>query len=382
MTGASARRPDDGAWRPGDGAWRPKVVVCGTGFGRVYLSALRRPQMPFELVGILARGSRRSRDCAEHYGVPLYADVDDVPAVDIACVVVGGALNGGSGAQLAQRLMARGVHVLQEHPLHQSELAACLRAARRHGVVYHLNAHYVHVDAVRRFLHAADRLRRDQAPLFVDALSSIQVLYPLFDILTRAIGAVRPCTLSTVDDGDGRVLRTLYGSLGGVPLTLRVQNELDPVERDNGAHVTHRVTLATEGGNLLLANTHGPVLWSPRLYMPPDYHDVITVAQSAAAHLDLPATSVVGPARVPSYREIVGEEWPRATARALHELRRAILAAEDPLPGGQHHLALCEITARATAQLGVPALRAATASRPAIEEAARLVLAGVAEHDG
>jgi thiazolinyl imide reductase len=353
--------------------WRPRVVVCGAGFGRVYLSALRGPRMPFELVGIVGRGGARSRACAEHYEIPLYTDVDDLPTIDIACVVVGGALNGGPGAQLAQRLLARGCHVLQEHPLHHRELAACLREARRRGVIYHLNAHYLHVDAVRRFLGAAGRLRQHQAPLFVDALTSIQVLYSVFDILTRAVGGIRPWSLSIADGRDG-VLRSLHGTLGGVPLTLRVQNALDPVERDNGAHVTHRVTLATGGGDLLLANAHGPVLWSPRLHMPPDYQGVITVAQSGATHLDLPATAVVGPERGPTHREVIGEHWPRATARALRELRRAILAGADPLPGGQHHLALCELTAHATALLGPPALRSTDTSPGAIEEAARLVL--------
>ena len=108
-------------------AWVPKVVVCGTGFGRVYLQALRLAGMPFELVGIMARGSARSRACAAHYDVPLCREVDELPdGTELVCVVVSSRINGGRGAELAQSLMARGVHVMQEHPLDEFELADCL----------------------------------------------------------------------------------------------------------------------------------------------------------------------------------------------------------------------------------------------------------------
>jgi pyochelin biosynthesis protein PchG len=347
----------------GPAVWRPRVVVCGTGFGRIYLSALRRPGLPFELAGILARGSRRSRDCASEYGVPLYSDVDDLPStVDIACVVVGAGINGGPGAQLAQLLMGRGIHVLQEHPLHHAELAACLRRARERRVQYRLNTQYVHMTVVRRFVGAARRLLRGQPALFVDALTSFQVLYPLFDILGQALGGVRPWSFDDTPAGSG-VLRALAGTFAGVPVTLRVQNELDPAERDNGGHVAHRITLATEGGNLLLANTHGPVLWNPRLHMPAGDQDATTMAASPSAHLDLPATGFIGPPAAPTHREVIREEWPLACARALLDLRRAILAGEDPLPLGQRHLALCRVTAAATDRLGPPALHHPPAPR-------------------
>jgi pyochelin biosynthetic protein PchG len=340
----------------GGGTWRPRVVVVGTGFGRVYLSALRRAGMPFELVGIVARGSARSRACAGAYEVPLYTALGQLPAgVDVACVVVGSGINGGRGAELAQELMARGVHVLQEHPLHHAELAACLREAHRHRVVYHLNTHYVHVRAVRRFIEAARRLVERQRPVFVDVVTSFQVLYTLFDVLGQALGTVRPWSFAASPPGAG-VLRTLDGTIGGVPATLRVQNQLHPGDRDNGAHVLHRVTLGTEGGSLLLVTTHGPVLWSPRAHMPADYREAVRIEDSAAAHLDLPSVSCIGPEAAPSYRRVVSEEWPAATAAALLELRRAIVAGEDPRPRGQHHLALCRLTADATGRLGAPEL--------------------------
>jgi thiazolinyl imide reductase len=351
--------------------WRPRVVVCGTGFGRVYLSALRRPGMPFELAGILARGGARSRACAAAHGVPLWTDPDALPpGTDIACVVVSAGLNGGQGTELALRLMARGIHVLQEHPLHHDELTACLREAHRRRVVYHLSSHYVHVEAVRRFTGAAQRLAARQPPLFVDAMSSFLVLFPLFDILGQALGSVRPWSLAA-DEPAGGVFRGVRGTLAGVPLTLRVQNQLHPGDRDNHSHVLHRVTLGAEGGNLLLASTHGPVVWCPRPHMPADYRSGVRIEASAAGELDLPSASCLGPAEAPSYRRVVSDEWPAAASRALLDLRSAILRGDDPRQRGQYHLALCRLTAEVTARLGPPELL--TSAEPRIVPASELV---------
>jgi pyochelin biosynthesis protein PchG len=350
--------------------WRPRVIVCGTGFGRTYLSALRRPGMPFELTGILARGSPRSLDCARSYRVPLYTGADDLPGdVDLACVVVNAGINGGHGAELAQDLMSRGIHVLQEHPLHQAELAACLRQARRSGVVYQVNSHYVHVPAVASFIRAARRLTERQDPLFIDAVSSFQMLYTLVDILGQILGGIPPWSLTAAPQpaGSAEVLRSVSADLGGIPVTLRIQNQLDPQRRDNGPHIMHRVTLATEGGNLLLATTHGPVIWNPRLHMPLDYGQAVTVGASSAEHLDLPSVfCLTAPTGWP-YREIIGDEWPLAVGQALLRLRKAILAGTDPLPDGRYHLAVCRLVADIAGQLGRPEIK--PTGEPAIVEA-------------
>jgi thiazolinyl imide reductase len=287
--------------------------------------------------------------------------------------VVSAGLNGGQGTELARRLMARGIHVLQEHPLHHDELTACLREAQRRQVVYHLNSHYVHVEAVRRFIGAARRLAARQAPLFVDAMTSFLVLYPLFDILGQALGSVRPWSLAAGGPQTG-VFRGLQGTLAGVPATVRVQNQLHPGDRDNHSHVLHRVTLGAEGGNLLLASTHGPVVWCPRPHMPADYRSAVHVEASAVGELDLPSASCLGPAEAPSYRRIVGDEWPAAAARALLDLRSAILRGDDPRPRGQYHLALCRLTAEATARLGPPELL--TSPEPRVLAASDLAVPG------
>ncbi|WP_210540227.1 Gfo/Idh/MocA family oxidoreductase [Streptomyces scabiei] len=63
----------------GAGCGPLRVVVCGTRFGQVYLSALRRCPERYRLVGVVARGGARSVALAEEYGVPLYSSVDQLP---------------------------------------------------------------------------------------------------------------------------------------------------------------------------------------------------------------------------------------------------------------------------------------------------------------
>lgn len=340
----------------------PKVVVCGTKFGRVYLAAFTRPGFPLELAGVLARGSERSKECAERYGVPLFTDPGQLPRdIDMAAVVVGSAMNGGRGAELARALMLRGIHVLQEHPLHHDELAVCLRTARRQGVVYRINTHYVHVPPVRRFIDVARWLAARQQPLFIDAVTAFQVTYTLFDVLGRALGGVSPWGFGDAAGLPSRVAalaRTelpycgLAGVFAGVPLSLRLQNELAPAEPDNHAHLHHRITIGTEGGHLTLVNTHGPVLWSPRPHMPAGMADLVRCEDATEAHLDLPSAEPLGPAAAPSYREILRDLWPAGTAAALLGFARAVRAGEDARAEGQYHLALTRLTKDVTDRCG------------------------------
>ena len=340
---------------------RPKVVVCGTRFGRIYLSALGANGSPFQLSGILAKGSERSFACARHYGVPLYSTIAEIPDdVDIGCVVIGTGVIGGAGTEIAKGLLERGMHVLQEHPLRHDDLASCLRLARKYGVGYDLNTLYVHLPPVRRFIAAARALLAKQPALFLDATCSVLVSYSMFDILGRAMGAVRPWSFDV--DREGRAdaprspYRTLTGTFAGVPCTMRVQNQMDPSNPDSHAHLLHRATLMTEGGSLTLVNSHGPVIWCPRPHMPRSAEESITLADAKADYFSYASAAAIGPAEAPNYNEILASLWPAGIRRALSLLRRSIERRQDPLTQGQYHLTLCRLWQDTTSRLGYPEL--------------------------
>jgi thiazolinyl imide reductase len=346
-----------------------RVLVCGTRFGQVYLEAFRDPDLPFTLAGILATGSERSRACAQRYGAPLYTDPDQLPDdIDMACVVIRGGLLGGQGSALAQALMGRGIHVLQEHPLHHDELAECLRQARRNRVTYQLNSFYVNVAPVRRFLAAAGELLARQPALYVDAACGFQMAYSLLDILGRALGGIGPWALGDVaaPAGGGAAdrdvpFRSVDAVLAGVPATLRVQNQMDPADPDNYAHLMHRVTIGVEAGSLTLVGTHGPTVWTARPEFPREVGGPAArphFEEPAGGDRPAPSASVLGPAEVPDYGEVFAKIWPAGVGRALGAMREAIESGADPLRQGQYHLSLCRVWQDLARRLGPPELLA------------------------
>lgn len=334
-----------------------RVVVCGTGFGRIYLRALERP--PFELVGILARGSDRSRACADGYGVPLFTSPHEVPGdVDLVCVVVPSGVGGGPGAELAQEFLSRGIPVLLEHPVHADELAECLRVAARHRTMFGVNTFYVHIEPVRRFLAAARRLLSRQPPVFVDAGCAVQVSYDLLDIIGQALGGLSPWTLGDPLVPGERLTglarspftdRCVAAVISGVPVTLRVHNQFVPDDLDHPTHLRHQVSLGTEAGTLVLASTHGPVLWCPAVHVPK-----ANGSFSLTDVDDAPTVSCLGPTTAPGVRDVFDQVWPDGVRHSLLTMRQAIADGADPLAAGQYHLTLSRLWSDLTRRLGYP----------------------------
>lgn len=330
-----------------------RVVVCGTGFGQVYLKGVRAAP-GFEPAGILARGSDRSRALARRWGVPLHTSIPE--DVDVACVVVRAGSLGGAGTELALEFLRRGVHVLQEQPVTGDELARCLREARRTGTAYLLNSFYVHLEPIRAFVSAARALLARRQVLFADAACAVQVAYPMIDILGQALGRLRPWSLADPAPipAPGAPFRSLHGTLAGVPLTLRVQNQLHHKDPDNHAHFLHRAAIGTDAGVLTLADTHGPVLWSPRLHAPRDERGDLVLDGSAAPPLT--ATVPLGPPAAGSFAHLMDEVWPGGVAHALARLREAVEGSADTMRTGQYHLATCRLWEDLTRRLGPPDL--------------------------
>ncbi|WP_048833315.1 Gfo/Idh/MocA family oxidoreductase [Nocardia cyriacigeorgica] len=344
---------------------QPKVVVCGTAFGRVYLRAVH-DDPDVELAGVVSRGSAASAEYAKIYGVPHYTGVDKLPDdIDIACVAVRAGAAGGDGAKLAQRLLSRGIHVLQEHLLHPDELTDCLRTAREHGVHYRLNAFYPHLPPVRLFLAAADILREHARPLHVDAVAGGQVVYSLLDMIGRAVGGLRPWSIADPAPLPADIAALAHSSppythlhavIGGVPVSLRVQNQIHPGDPDNHALLLHRLAIAFDGGVLSLADTHGPVLWSPRLHTGRDATGRLVMGGPGTERLDVPSTEILGPAAAPTFRTIFDQVWPGSVREALGELRADIADPHRSTAAAQWAVTVTALWQRLTTALGPPEL--------------------------
>lgn len=112
------------------------IIVYGSRFGQFYLEALKRIK-GIKIVGLLAKGSDRSYECARYYNIPLYTSLDEVEErVDVACVAVKTGALGGEGANIAKQLLRKGINVLLEQPVHYKELGECYKIAQNQKVYF------------------------------------------------------------------------------------------------------------------------------------------------------------------------------------------------------------------------------------------------------
>jgi len=240
---------------------RLRVLVCGTNYGRAYLKAISRRKDAFMLVGVLARGSRRSHLVAAENGVPLYVDPRELgkDRVDLACAAMSS-----SAWQVVIKLLEQGIHVLCEHPQVSSALTAGLRLASRRKIKLHLNGHFGNLPAARAFTKQCSRLRKEENPVFLQALATERSLYGLLDILKLSLGSLNPCRIRVLHRHKRFCL--LSGTMGRLPSYLLVQVSGTGRRRlpdGSPAYLfDHRVAVGFPSGVLTLMSMSGPVLWN------------------------------------------------------------------------------------------------------------------------
>ncbi len=248
---------------------RPRAIVVGATFGAVYAEALAAPHSPVELVGLLSTGSIASAKLADRLGVSLYTRLGGLPPVDVAFVVVRSGVVGGEGTQICEQLLARGIHVMQEQPVHADEILSLLRVAKANSRLYAVNDFYSRIAPTRQFICAAKALDKVACIRYVHARSSIHVAYPLFTILGAVVGPLTPARImvpqrigSTASTESSFVAGRIV--LGDVTVDLLIQNELCANDPDNHARLMHTITVGSDAGELVLAHTHGSTRWHPR----------------------------------------------------------------------------------------------------------------------
>lgn len=220
-----------------------RVIVCGVGFGRYYIEAILRLPDLFELVGILSRGSKNSIKLAEKYGVPLMTDIEEISKenVDAVCVVVKSSIVGGNGTDIVMQLLEKGIHVIQEQPIHSEEYKKCLIIAKKNHCKYQLNTFYPYLDSVRKFISIAIRLRKAMPITYIIAESSVQVLFPLLDILNQILGGVQPYKLEKLQGENVQRFSIFNWLIKKCPVTLIVDNQMDVAAPESNLVMFHNI---------------------------------------------------------------------------------------------------------------------------------------------
>jgi thiazolinyl imide reductase len=325
-----------------------KTIVCGTRFGENYISALLEENTGFDLVGVLARGSPRSKALVADLGVRLYTEPEQLPVnIDVACVVLRGGTFGGPGTRIAEALLKRRIHVVQEHPVHPAEIRQLLAVARANGVQYQVNCFYSHGPAGRAFIGFITEWRKVRAPHYVTLTTAPQLLYSSLDLLGRAFGGLQDFDIDAgpswpagvLADADCAVppFEVLRGRIGKVPLIANLQGYLDPRDPDHHALVMHNIAVGGPDGRLELVNSLGPLVWTRSIYVPDYERDDAKAsylsdwaATAEAPHMAMPTALTLGASHGPSPAEAGRRIFPEIILGALAELREAIENGVEP----------------------------------------------------
>lgn len=277
-----------------------RVLVCGTGFGKVYLNAIS--QIPeYSIAGILGKGSKRSRKIAEDFEVPFFTEPEDTKIdADCACVIVPNSAGGGNGCDIAKKLLKRNIAVLLEHPAHEKEIGECLKVSGSNAFM--LNPFYRYISPVRQFMDAAEIIKKHSRLMNASLECAIHVLYDGLDMLCCSLKTASPWKLGGVADipeskqvgqlpGGGN--KTIGALIGGIPVTIKVNTQVDKCDPDHPLHLYHRLELTFSTGRLCLVNTNGPIVWLPFLRMPRGSDDSFELNTGIEA-LNIPSAKIIG----------------------------------------------------------------------------------------
>jgi len=297
---------------------KKKVIVCGTTFGRYYLEAVKKRNDIFQLEGIFASGSQRSKELAETYGLPLYTKIDEIPdEIDIACVVIRSDGCGSVGTTIAVELMKRGINVIAEQPVHKSFLAQSFKTATANHVCYQTANLYAYLPSTRKFLSAATKLNEKMRPIYIKATFSTQVSFPAMEILTESTNIRDSLSIDFISE-ETHPFTVLSGKLGNIPVTMEFQNELCPSDPDAFMNLLYEFTLFYPSGRLVYSDTMGSVVYRPRIYVPKNKYS------GDNEGMEQPTEVVLYKKEETSFYDEVNINWVNAISDALEEFSKRI----------------------------------------------------------
>ncbi|MFD3156847.1 Gfo/Idh/MocA family oxidoreductase [Haloimpatiens sp. FM7330] len=299
---------------------KKRVIVCGTRFGQFYLEAITRNLNRFELVGILAKGSNRSKKCAERYNTKLFTDIKDIPTnVDFACVVVKSSVMGGEGTNIALDLLNRGISVLLEQPVHHKDIKECAKVANKNKLIFMVGNLYSNLDSIKNFISSARKLMATYSPNYIEVKFTTQVSYPLARYLVDLFPRARSLKIDEGIRNCGN-LQLLTGCISGVPIIFLADNRLDPKNPDSCLSMFHQISIGFESGTMMLCETFGNTVWIPSLYIEDDKEAVGNFPFMDTVNLYDKTLSMVNRDFSNSYDELFKDIWVKAVCEDIYSI--------------------------------------------------------------
>lgn len=302
-----------------------KAVVCGTGFGMFYIEAIKHLPEEFELVGIVAKGSERSRKCAESYGVKIYNTVAEVPEdVDLACVAIRSSSLGGSGTDMTVEFLNRGINVILEQPVHHDDLKLCFKTAQKNKCCFMTGDLYMNMPEIRRFLQICHFMKTKGEKIeYIKAGSCVQAFYPFVEIFNQLVSGSE-ITINDVGEQMGG-FKQITGMAGDIPFSFQFNNSMNPQDPDNHMQILHNFCCYYQSGRLELVDSRGPLIWYQRMNMPWSILKDGVFPETYPEHMLAPNMEILTPdlSRITKpYYQIALESWTNCISMDLQKIRK------------------------------------------------------------
>lgn len=328
-----------------------KAIVCGTIFGQSYMNAIKKAK-DVELVGIFAHGSERSKKCAKQYGVPLYTDIEDIPGdIDIAFVIIKSSVLGGIGTELSKSLLTRGVHVMQEHPIHYKEMEECYKIARKNNVSYRIGNLYNSLESVEKFIQASYYLNKIDTLKYVDVLSSSQGLYTLMGILSESLPKFRSLNIVSNSQEKRYPFNKVIITDDSIDIDLQIHNEVSDHDGNNHMHLLHKITFFYESGRLELEDTFGSVIWRSRM----DISDSLMLEKNRKdIYPDKLMNLKIFDENETSFSSLLSAIFPKAIHKEIEKFVKEIKSSEVNVANIQKEILISKKWSLITEEIGFP----------------------------
>jgi len=246
--------------------------------------------------------------------------------------------------------LLRGIHVIQEHPLHPDDVARLQALANTHGLTYWVNSFYPHVPAGREWIETALRIQHildGQIPCAMRLTTSRQLLYSTLDLLLQACGLVNGGTVQVhaLSSHDDCFVPVQLALPGGHQALLHLQSYQDPSDPDMFSLVMHQASLMWPCGYLTLEASYGPVVWTSAfhdLQHGNQNHTLYRRANTSDCYAQ--PTSMVLRNAPSNWRDAFEVDGPSGVARVLDTLCQVLDGASVPTGfAAQHQLALARL---------------------------------------
>lgn len=174
----------------------------------------------------------------------------------------------------------------------------------------------------------------------IEISCSVHVLFSTIDILERLAGSFSTWEFDIpIAPKYGHPLTIMYGKISDIPVLLKIQNQMDPLNEDNSTIFLHRISVEFNAGTLSLSDTDGIIMWKPQRYVERSRDGSLELYSQFQ---DYPALVRLTDNEEITYLEEYSNLWPYSIFNVLNEYVNVTENRAVYLKFAQKQLELCK----------------------------------------